>query len=226
MPPDAGAHTAPPVHHHGWRIPFWALQVLELGVAFLLVTQAVHVVRGGVLVAGGLVLAVLAVTADGPLGIFRVCGRRLHRTLVLVIAGALAACCLVPAVRPDVEGLLVIAFAVVALVVLASRTTVSGGRGRRRGRRPSAGRNEVIDATATVTPVGPVAPVPPTPPSVADTAARKAGRATAAAGAVGKKAVDDHRPQVEEQVKKTIRGAGRLAGKLAAPRTPPDAGRS
>ena len=45
-------------------------------------------------------------------------------------------------------------------------------------------------------------------------------------GAAGRRAVDDHRPQVEQHVKRSIRGAGRLAGKLTAPKTPPDADRS
>ncbi len=221
MPSDVGAGVAPPSGDGRWRIPLWALQILELGSAFLLVTQSVHVVHGGLLVAGGAVLVVLALTADGPLGVYRLCGRRLHRLLVLVFAGALAACCLVPALRPDLEGLILIAFAVVALVVLASRTTVTGGGGRRRGRRRTAGRGDVIDATATEAPAADRPP--PAPP--ADSAARRAGRTTAAAAAVGRKAVDEHRPQVEDQVKRTIRGAGRLAGKLAGPKAPPDADR-
>ena len=40
--------------------------------------------------------------------------------------------------------------------------------------------------------------------------------------AAGKRAVDEHRPQVEDQVKRTLRGAGRLAGRFAGPKSPPD----
>jgi hypothetical protein len=221
---DAGHRPAADVR---WQLPFWALQVLELGVAFLLVTQSVHVARGGLLVAGGIVLFVLAVTADGPLGVVRVCGRRLHRVLVMVTAVVLAVGCAIAALRPDVEGLLVIGAAVVALVLLAARTTVTGGRGRRR--RGSGGRGEVIDATATVTPSpDQVNPDPepdpdPDPDPDADSALRRAGRTTGAAAAAGRRAVDDHRPQVEDGVRRTIRGAGRLAGRLAGPKPPPDA---
>jgi hypothetical protein len=227
VPSDVGADAASPGGASDavtrWQLPFWALQVLELGVAFLLVTQSVHVSRGGLLVAGGAALFVLALIADGPLGVFRVCGRRLHRVLVMALAVALAAACALAALRPDVEGLLVIGAAVVALLVLASRTTVAGGGGRRRGRR--AGRGEVIDTTATVTsPPG----TPTTDPvdaldPAADSTARKAGRTTAAAATAGRRAVDERRPQVEDGVKRTIRGAGRLAGKLASPKPPPDA---
>ena len=145
VPSDVGADDAPqgraPDAAGRWQLPFWALQVLELGVAFLLVTQSVHVSRGGLLVGGGVALFVLAVTADGPLGVVRVCGRRLHRILVMALAVVLAAGCAVAALRPDVEGLLVIGAAVVALLVLASRTTVTGGRGRRRKARRGGARS-------------------------------------------------------------------------------------
>jgi hypothetical protein len=224
VPSDVGADDAPqgraPDAASRWRLPFWALQVLELGVAFLLVTQSVHVARGGLLVGGGAALLVLAVTADGPLGVVRVCGRRLHRILVMALAVVLAAGCAVAALRPDVEGLLVIGAAVIALLVLAARTTVTGGSGRRRhGARR---RSEVIDATATVTQT-PDRPASESSGPDADTALRKAGRTTGAAAAAGRRAVDDHRPQVEDGVKRTIRGAGRLAGKLAGAKPPPDA---
>jgi hypothetical protein len=221
MPSDAGADAPPPDaarQASGWRIPFWALQVLELGVAFLLVTQSVHVVHGGILAGAGVLLLALALTADGPLGIYRVCGQRLHRTLVFALVSVLVVVACIPSLRPDLEGLLVIALAMVALVVLSSRTTITGGRGRRRGGR---GRGEIIDATATV-----AGPEPggssSTESDDPDTAIRKAGRTTAAAAAAGKRAVDEHRPAVEDQVKRGLRGAGRLAGRLAGPKTPPD----
>ncbi len=217
MPPDDGARARPPAPRSaGWRIPFWALQVLELGVAFLLVTQSIHVAHGGVLVAGGVVLALLALTADGPLGVVRRVGQRVHVVLVAGVAIALGAVALVPALRPDAEGLLVIAGAVVALVFLATRTVTTSGR---RGRRSRRGRGPVIDTTATV--VEPGAPAStPAPPAAGDpdSAVRRAGRTTGAAAAAGRRAVDEHRPQVEDQVKRTLRGAGRLAGRLAGPK--------
>ena len=227
MPPDArdartgaGAGRGPLPR---WRIPFWALQVLELGVAFLLVTQSVHVGRGGILIALGIVLGLLALTADGPLGVVRVCGQRLHVLLAAGAALTLAALAFVPALRPDVEGLLVIVGAVVAVVFLATRTVTTAGRRSRAGRRT--GRGPVIDATATVIPPpGPTTPGtgPTGPPDDADaeSALRRAGRTTGAAAAAGRRAVDEHRPQVEEQVKRTLRGAGRLAGRLTGPKPP------
>jgi hypothetical protein len=222
MPPDAGAGA--PDGRGGWRIQFWALQVLELGVAFLLVTQSIHVGRGGVLVAAGVVFALLALTADGPLGILRIVGQRLHVLLVAGVALGVGALSLVPRFRPDIEGLLVVAAAVGAVVVLATRTMTDPSRRGRRARR--AGRGPVIDATATVVP-------PDGATGTArggaddggdeggDSALRRAGRTTGAAAAVGRKAVEEHRPMVEDQVKRTLRGAGRLAGRLAGPKSPP-----
>ena len=220
MPSDVGAGPAPPgparTGQRGWRIPFWALQVLDLGVAFLLVTQSVHVGHGEILVAAGAALAVLALTADGPLGIYPICSQRVHVTLVIGVACSMAVAACLPAVRPDLEGLLVIGLAVVALIVLASRTAITGGRRRR-----TPGRGAVIDATATV-----ATPEPRTvrtvPSDAGDSAIRKAGRTTGAAAAAGRRAVDEHRPAVEDQVKRGLRGAGRLAGRLAGPKSSPD----
>jgi len=226
VPPDALARPRPGRGPQPrWRIPFWALQVLELGVAFLLVTQSVHVGRGGILVAFGIVLGLLALTADGPLGVVRVCGQRPHVLLAAGAALGLGALAFVPALRPDVEGLLVIVGAVVAVVFLATRTVTTAGRRPRAGRR--AGRGPVIDATATVgPPPGPTAPgTGPTEShdgTEAPSVVRRAGRTTGAAAAAGRRAVDEHRPQVEDQMKRTVRGAGRLVGRLTGPKPPQD----
>ena len=219
MPPAAGAGVpspGPPVAVR-WKLPFWAFQVLDLGVAFLLVTQSVHVGHGGLLVGTGAALAVLALTADGPLGIVRRCGQRLHVLLVAGIATAAAALAFVPALRPDVEGLLVIVLAAVALVFFATRTTVTPRSVSRRQHRSG---GPVIDATATVS-ATPEDASSTAPVDDADTALRRVGRTTGAAAAASRRAVDEHRPQVEDQVKRGLRGAGRLAGRLSASK-PPD----
>ena len=227
MPPDVPADTGAPIPPGDgktrWQIQFWALQVLELGVAFLLVTQSVHVGRGRLLVAAGVALGLLALTADGPLGVFRVCGQRLHVALVVATASAMAVAAFVPILRPDVEGLLVIGGAVVALVLLATRTIITPGkRGRRRRSAGAGARGPVIDTTATVVVSKDAASGADAGVSDgADSALRRAGRTTGSAAAAGKRAVDEHRPQVEVRVKRTLRGAGRLAGKLAAGKSPP-----
>ncbi|MGA2837386.1 MAG: hypothetical protein ABSF84_12390 [Acidimicrobiales bacterium] len=225
MPPVDGSGAGPPGPPHAgpsrWRIPFWAFQILELGVAFLLVTQSIHVVRGGLLVVAGVLLAVLALTARGPVGLLRVCGQRLHLALVVVLAVAMGAAAVVPASRPDADGVLMIAFAFVVLIFFTTRTAVdSRGIGRRRGRR-TATPGPVIDTTATiVVPADDQPPGPARPADGSDSALRRVGRTTGAATAAGRRAVDEHRPAVEDQIKRTLRGAGRLAGRLSGPAAP------
>jgi hypothetical protein len=227
MPPGAAPGADEPVPRRDgkarWEIPFWALQVVELGVALLLVTQSVHVGHAGLLIALGAVLAALAVTADGPLGIDRICSQRLHCVLVVTVAVGSVVLAFLPAVGPDAEGVLMIVAAAAALVFLVTRTTASAipvGR-RRRARRSTTG--PVIDATATVVPRdGTPDPEVPAADPGADTALRRAGRSAGSAAAAGRRAVDGHRPQVEDQFRRTLRGAGRLAGRLTQPRQPPD----
>ncbi len=229
MPPDVRA-DADVVDPQGatpsrWRIHFWALQVVELGVAFLLVTQSVHVGNGGLLIGFAVVVGLLALTAAGPIGVFRICSQRLHVVLLVGVCLAVVALAFIPALRPDIQGLLVVGGAVIALVFLVTRTNTTGGTGGWRRSRGAGARGPVIDATATVvTPEGQQTQDPPEPRGTdpdSDSALRRAGRTTGAAAAAGKRAVDEHRPQVEQQVKRGLRGAGRLAGKLTGPKSPP-----
>ena len=224
-------------------VPFWILQVAEIVVAVVFVDISVHVNNGGLLVAGAAVLAALAVTARGPLGILRLVGRRLHLILVMAASALILVAPLVPALRPDIEGIIVIVFAAVGLIRLATLTSTdtvtSVGRAR-----PGAG---VIDASATGpspmatdspmdatsrTSTGTSRPVGATPAgseradrapaSSIDAAGRWLGRTTGAAAASGKRVIEEHGPEANAKVKRSIRSAGRLTGRLAAPRPDPD----
>src|SRR6516165_12357904 len=85
-----------PDQHAASRIPFWVHQIVELLLGALLLLQGA---RNGehtaVLVTLGVVLVLLAVCSDGPVGAWPWIGRRLHRVLDLVAAAALAAAPLV-----------------------------------------------------------------------------------------------------------------------------------
>ena len=201
-----------------WRIPLWVLQVLEFALAYLLVSQSVHVAGGALLATSGVLLGLCTLSLDAPLGVVRVCSPRVHRFLIRLLAAAMSVAVAIPGTRPDVEGIVIVVFAAVALVVLSTRAAALGGTGRRRRGAP---RGEVIDATATVVPT-PDRPATETESGDADSAVRKAGRTAGAAAAVGKRAADEYRPQVEDQVKRTIRGAGRFAGRLSGTKSPPD----
>ena len=65
-------------------LPFWSIQATEIVVALVFADISVHVANGGLLVGGAIALLGLAVTAQGPLGLFRICGQRLHVALAMV----------------------------------------------------------------------------------------------------------------------------------------------
>ena len=220
MPGDVAPDPTPLTSNDStpaWPLPLWLLQVLELAVAYLLVSQSVHVAKGGVLAVSGVLLGLLTMSLDAPLGVLRICSPRLHLLLIRVLAVTMAATVILPASRSDLEGISIMLFAPVALVMLSTRTAVALGRGRGNKR----GRSGAIDATATVARPAP-SQVPSASDGDADSAIRRAGRSTGAAAAAGKRAVDQSRPVVEHQVKKGLRGAGRLAGRLTGTKRPPD----
>ena len=221
MPADVAPDPGPLASDNSaetWRLPLWLLQVLELAVAYLLISQSVHVAKGGVLAASGILLGLLALSLKAPLGVLRICSPRLHIVLIRVLAASMASTVVMPASRSDLEGIVIMLFATVALVMLSTRTAVVVGRGRRFKR----GRGGAIDATATVARTG----TPPAPSTSVDddpdTAIRRAGRSTGAVAAAGRRAVDQGRPVFEDQFKKGLRGAGRLAGRLTGTKHPPD----
>ncbi len=213
-------------------LPFWALQLTEIVVALVFVDISIHVNSAGLLVGSAILLLVLAATAEGPLGIARICRPRLHLVLVVVVAVAIALAPVIPSLRPGIQGIIVLEFGAVGLIRLATLTRVPGAEQAM----PLGGhrRSSVIDTTATVGPSPattedqragrPSASGGSSRPSsgtAADDAARWAGRTAAAAAASGKEAAARYRPEAEAQVKRTIRGAGRLAGKIASRWNPP-----
>jgi hypothetical protein len=225
-------------------LPFWVLQTSEVAVAVVLVDISVHVSRGTLLLVAAAALGGLAVTARGPLGIFRVCGQRLHVYLVMAAAVAIAVAPIVPALRPGIEGITVVVFGAVGLLRLATLTRLvtpgpvaaGGGRGAgavvdvtstpappvsRGGRavaeHPAAAEHPVPDPSGT-----PPGPGPSRTTASSGAAAGWVGRTTGTAAARGRRAADRHRPEVEETVKRTIRGAGRMAGRMTSSSEPGD----
>jgi hypothetical protein len=215
-PADVAARPRP--------FPVWVLQVTELIVAVVFVDVSVHVSGGGLLVAAAVAFAALAITAEGSLGLLRIWPPRLHIALVVAVAALVAATPVLPALRPDIEGIIVLEFGAIGLIRVATLTRTSE-RPRAAGTRR--GSQRVIDTTASVVDPGdPVAPgPPPTPPGPAGAgAARRAGRTAGAAATAGKRLVATHRPAAEAHLKRSIRRVGRWAGRLTSPpddREPP-----
>ncbi len=103
-------------------MPFWILQLAELLAAVALADLSLHVDRGGLLVAGTAVFALLAITAKGPLGLVRLVPRRLHVYAVCGVAVVFALAPIVPQFRPDASGIIIIEFGAVGLFRLATLT--------------------------------------------------------------------------------------------------------
>jgi hypothetical protein len=213
-------------------LPFWGLQVTEIVVALVFVDISIHIHSGGLLIGAAVLFMVLAATAGGPLGIVRVCSPRLHLVLVVVAGVLIGLAPIIPAVRPDIQGIIVVEFGVVGLIRFATLTKVADGAEGMRIGMPH--HSSVIDTTATVSPSsarsseaaeaggGSRRTADPSSSSATDDAARWAGRAAAAAAASGRETAAKYRPEAEAHVKRTIREAGKLAGKLASRWNPPE----
>lgn len=203
-------------------IPFWILQAAGLLALVALADLSLHVGHGGTLVGAGAAYAALALTADGPLGLAHLCSRPLHARLVVAVSVAVAVSPLVPALRPDIEGIIILEVVAVGMLRLATLTTTAANRS------PAAAVDgPVVEAAATPSGTAPPDEGPAAAPgrapaaSPTDLAARWAGRTAAAATT----AAAQHRPAAEDQVRRAIRRAGRLTGKATSdgPRGTPGA---
>ena len=210
-------------------MPFWVMQATEIAVALVFAYLSVHVAHGDLLVISAVPLVVLAVTAQGPLGVFHLCSQRLHLWLAMGLSAVIALAPIIPALRPDIQGIIVIEFGAVGLFRVATLTRT--GETRPAVRPGSRGRSRVIETTATVVEAGSSTPGPGSGPApTADgtsspssgAAARWAGRTSGSAVATGKRVVADYRPDAEEQVKRTIRGIGKWAGRVSSRLAPPE----
>lgn len=206
-------------------VPFWLLQVTELATTVAFADLSIHIDRNTLLLVAGAAFAILAVTAQGPLGIVRVCGRRLHITVVTVVAGLCAMAPVVGVLRPGIEGILILEFGAVGVARLATLTRTDPGRaGSAAPRVPASAfgpgaTGPIIDATATET----GRDAPPATGVRAAAGARVAGRRAGIASAAVTRSAVQHGPAARAAAKHTIRRAGRYAGRIAkASRSEPE----
>jgi hypothetical protein len=204
-------------------LPFWVVQATEIAIAVVFIDISIHVNHGGLLVAGALACLALAVTADGPLGLARVCGQPLHLTLAVAVAVLLAISPVIPSLRPDIEGIIVIEFGAIGLLRVCTLTRAGSSPGEARPPRWARPDGTVIDTTATVVDGGtrPASHHSSSTPSSSGAAARWAGRSTAVAASAGKQAAAKYGPAARARVKRTIRTAGRIAGTATSPPADP-----
>ncbi|MHB1518334.1 MAG: hypothetical protein ACYCVN_04160 [Acidimicrobiales bacterium] len=207
-------------------IPIWLLQVVELAAALTFVDVSLQVARSGLLVGAALALLIVALTADGPIGLVRICRPRLHIVLVSALGAVVALSPIVPVLRPDLEGIIVAVLGGVGLLRLATLTrteTTRGARSKAASRSRSAA-GPIIDTTASVSgPHGSKIEGSSRPESTAaGETARRVGQATGAAVASGKRAADRLTPVAGAHVRRSLRRAGRTVAAWRKP--PPDRG--
>ncbi len=161
--------------------------------------MSIHIRHSALLLVAGGAFALLAVTAHGPLGLARLCGPRLHAVLDIVVALAVAAAPIVPALRPDITGIAVVEVAALAWVRLATLTRYQRAPG---------------DPDVTTVAATGIAVVPP-PQQTVDTPGVASTGAVVARG-LGVMAGRSARrlPDAEEAVRGGIRQAGRHAARL------------
>jgi hypothetical protein len=227
---DPGAGGADTAVRRSQRVtPFWILQVAEILSVLALADLSLHVSRGGALSVAGGIFAALALTADGPLGVLRIFSRRLHVKLVAA-AGLVAVSPVVSAIRPDIEGIIILEVVAIGIIRLATLVNSDPPPARTKGVRIS---RRVVDTTARVAPSSSARTRPaasgasgspgrsflPTEESVG-TAARWAGRATGAAASAASRSTAKHGPNAKAQARRTIRTAGRLVGRARATSRP------
>jgi len=183
-------------------------------VAGALAGLSVHISRSGLLLAAAGAFALLAVTARGPLGLVRLCGPRLHATLDIVVALAVAAAPIVPALRPGIAGILAVEVTALAWLRLATLTRYTPARSTPARSTPvSAGPDSVAPSPAPGR--GLERTEPPLPGAVV---ARGLG---ILAGRSARRL-----PEAEEKLRSGARQAGRHAGRVhrtwrkAPPQTP------
>jgi len=235
--PASSPGGSPPERRGRRWLPFWVIQAAEIAVAVAFADASIHVSNGKLLVVGALAFFALAVTAHGPLGIIRICSQPLHLVLAVVVAVLVAIAPVLPALRPDIEGIIVIEFGAIGVIRLATLTrSTSTALGPRQTWRSRPG-GKVIDTTATVVdarnawsaqPSGSPSSGSPSSgagsdsPTSPDAAARRAGRAAGAATVSGKRAAAKYGPSAGARIKQTIRSAGRVVGSATSSPDPKD----
>jgi hypothetical protein len=192
-------------------VPFAAHQLAEYVLAGALAGLSTHIAHSGLLLVAAGAFALLAITARGPLGLARVCGPRLHATLDIVVALAVAAAPLVRALRPDVIGIIVLEVAALGWLRLATLTRYP----RAAPTRPADGVPHTTDGVTTDAVSLPSSAQSPAPgPAVEASAAPRSG-ASVARG-LGMLAGRSARrlPEVEEKLHDGARRAGRQAARV------------
>lgn len=121
--------------------PFWLHQVVEYLVGLMLIAAALQSPDPAVPAALGVVVLGNAAIAIGPAGAFRLVGRRLHRTLDVVVIVLLAVTAVQPWVDVDTTGRFLVGGIALVLFVVWFHTDFAD-RAERKARRAQRARPE------------------------------------------------------------------------------------
>ncbi len=198
-------------------MPFWVLQLAELLAAVAFADLSLHVDHGQLLVGGTVAFALLAVTAQGPLGLVRVVPRRLHVHIACVVCVLFALAPALPQLRPDASGIIVVEFGAVGLFRLATLTRTDVPV-----RAPKHPDGRAVRGPVPDVPAGDPAGLGPEAASTSEIAARWLGHRTSTAAhqaSIAAQAAaltaEKHAPAARAQAGKALRSAGRLTGRIA-----------
>jgi hypothetical protein len=171
---------------------------------------SVHIGHSGLLLVAAGAFALLALTARGPLGVARLIGPRLHATLDVAVAVAMAAAPVLPAFRPDINGILVVEVAAVAWVRLATLTRYTRAPAGA-GTRPASGDGALGDRASGDRASGDIGPRPfNDAPGSAPRPARVAARGLGILAGRSARRL----PDAEETLRSGARQVGRHAARL------------
>mgnify|MGYP001812570802 FL=1 len=124
--------------------PFWLHQVVEYLVGLMLIAAALQSPEPAVPAVLGVVVLGNAAIAIGPAGAFRLVGRKLHRSLDVVVMSLLAVTAFQPWVDVDTTGRLLVGGIALVLFVVWFHTDFAD-RDERRARRAKRARPQSAD---------------------------------------------------------------------------------
>jgi len=124
--------------------PFWLHQVVEYLVGLMLIAAALQSPDQAVPAVLGVVVLGNAAIAIGPAGAFRLIGRKLHRTLDVVVISLLAVTAVQPWIGVDATGRLLVGGIALVLFVVWFHTDFAD-RAERKARRAQRARPQSAD---------------------------------------------------------------------------------
>jgi hypothetical protein len=188
-------------------LPFGLHQLLELILGLALIGLSIHVDDPFLLVVTGAVFAVMALCSEGRMGILKLIPRRVHAALDIAVPVAVAIAPVVPALRPDLTGIICLELAALAWLRIATLTRY----------RPAPIGSDAVGAPSPGATPTPSASPGPSPAPAASVGAQPPPTTPERAGGDERAPVTPDRvvEEIDRMVTQGSRRLGRMAGSLA-----------